>query len=77
MPQGRTIVSRGRGRVLQLGVFGLGLIYQFLLLVELVLVVLGLLGGSDGALVAEAVEETGGKGGPPQNLENAISMLLQ
>lgn len=72
----RTIVSRGRGRVLLLGIFGLGLLYQFLLLLVLVLAVVGLLGGVDGALVAEAVEETGGKGGPPQNLGDSISMLL-
>lgn len=68
MPQERTIVAGSGSRVLLLGIFGLGLLYQFLLLLVLVLAVLGLLGSGDGALVAEAVEETAGKGGPPQNL---------
>ncbi len=72
MPQQRTIVTAGGGRVLLLGVFGLGLVYQFLLLLVLVLVVLGLLRGSDGALVRETVEDADGKGGPPQNLQKVV-----
>ena len=68
MPQQRTIVTASGGRVLLLGIFGLGLVYQFLLLLVLVLVVLSLLRGSDGTLVGEAVEDTDGKSGPPQNL---------
>lgn len=72
MPQQRTIVTAGGGRVLLLGVFGLGLVYQFLLLLVLVLVVLGLLRGGDGALVGESVEDTDGKGGPPQNLKRVV-----
>lgn len=64
-----TIVAASGSRVLLLGIFGLGLVYQFLLLLVLVLVVLGLLRGRNGTLVREAVEDTDGKGGPPQNLD--------
>lgn len=76
MPQGirRTIILCSRGWVLLLGIFGLGLIYQFLLLLVLVLAMVGLLAGGDGTLVAEAVEDAGGKGGPPQNLYIRISV---
>jgi hypothetical protein len=76
MPQvvTRTIILSSRGWVILLGIFGFGLIYQFLLLLVLVLAVVGLLGGSDGTLVAEAVEDAGGKGGPPQNLERTVSV---
>lgn len=67
-----TIIAASGSWVLLLGIFGLGLVYQFLLLLVLVLVVLGLLRGRNGTLMREAVEDTDGKGGPPQNLDNRI-----
>merc|ERR1712025_252074 len=62
------IVARGGGRVLLLLVLGLGLVYHLLLLLPLVLVVDGLLVGRYRPLVREAVEDTEGQGGPPENL---------
>lgn len=51
-----------------LGVLSLGLVYQFLLLVELVLLVLGLLRSGDGALMRESVKHTNSQSGPPEDL---------
>ena len=51
-----------------LGVLSLGLVYQFLLLVELVLLVLGFLRSSDGALMRESVKHTNRQSGPPEDL---------
>merc|ERR1712000_120306 len=48
---------------------GLGLVYHLLLLLPLVLVVDGLLVGRYRPLVREAVEDTEGQGGPPENVD--------
>lgn len=65
----RTIVCCCRNRAVLLCVLGLGLVYQLLLLLVLVLRVLSSLCGGDGALVGEAVEHAKGEGGPPEDLE--------
>lgn len=67
MPQPTIILGSG-SRVLLLGVFQLGLIYQLLLLLVLVVLVGSALGGGDAALVREAVEDTDGEGGPSEDL---------
>lgn len=51
-------------------VLGLGLVYQLLLLLVLVLRVLSSLCGGDGALVGEAVEHAKGEGGPPEDVDS-------
>lgn len=61
------VVCCGRGLLLR--VLGLGLLYQLLLLLVLVLRVLSSLCRSDFALVGEAVEDAKGEGGPPEDLE--------
>lgn len=65
----RTIVCCCCDRVLLLCVLGLGLLYQLLLLLIVVLRVLSSQCGSDRALMGEAVEHAKGEGGPPEDLE--------
>lgn len=65
----RTIVCRRHDRALLLCVLGLGLVYQLLLLLILVLRMLSSLCRGDCALVGEAVEDAKGEGGPPEDLE--------
>lgn len=71
MPQELTIVLGRRRRVILLSICCLGLIYQALLLVIFVLLVIGLLCGSDGSLMGESVEDADGESGPSEDLNSS------
>lgn len=64
----------GRSRAVLLCVFRLGLIYQLLLALPLVLGMLCPLRGSNRSLVRKSIENAHGKRGPPENLSSIQSV---